>query len=343
MSPPLKARPPSATVLEQGLDPDPAAAPYQRIAGSLRRRIESGRLRPGDRVPSTRALARKWGVALATAAHALNTLVADGWVQTVPRVGSVVAGDGARAAREPVTHAPPLPMRQKIINCAIAIADGEGLAALSLRGVAARLQAPVTSLYRHVKSKDELLHRMTDAVLGEEPLPPEVPTGWRAQLELAARLQWRTLRRHPWLARLMSITRPRPLVGAIGHADWVLRALDVPGLDASQRMHLHIVLHGFVQGMAVNLETEADAASETGISDAEWMDTQTDAFTALAATGRYPAFAAVLRDLASGFQLDLDTVFELGLRTMLDGFDRLIRDADPRRPARARGRAPPGR
>src|SRR5271154_5764018 len=51
-----------------------SAPPYQRIAHSLRRRIESGHLRPGDRVPSTRAIARKWGVALATAAHALSAL-----------------------------------------------------------------------------------------------------------------------------------------------------------------------------------------------------------------------------------------------------------------------------
>jgi hypothetical protein len=168
---------------------------------------------------------------------------------------------------------------------------------------------------------------MTDAALGEVDLPARPPSGWRAQLELAARSQWSGLKRHPWLARTMSITRPMPLANAIAYAEWVLRALGGLGLDAALRMRLHIVLHAFVQGMAVNLETEADAASETGMSDSDWMDTQLGEFTALAETGRYPAFADVLQELDAGFQLDLDGLFELGLRAMLDGFARVIQAA----------------
>ena len=44
----------------------------------------------------------------------------------------------------------------------------------------------------------------------------------------------------------------------------------------------------------MNLETEAEAASETGMSDADWMDTQLAQFTKLASSGRFPAFAGVL-------------------------------------------------
>ena len=76
---------------------DGRAAPYQRIAESLRARIESGQLRPGDRVPSTRALARKWKVALATAAHALSALADEGLVTTAPRVGTIVASAASAA------------------------------------------------------------------------------------------------------------------------------------------------------------------------------------------------------------------------------------------------------
>jgi AcrR family transcriptional regulator len=309
--------------------PSSPPPPYERIADSFRRRIEAGLLVPGDRIPSTRGLARKWHVAVATAAHALKTLAAEGLVRTVPRVGTVVAGAGGGASLVTGARgAPPdrrLPsLRERLVVCAIAIADTEGLTALSLRGVAARLATPVTTLYRHVDNKDDLLRLMTEAALGEEQLPVERPAGWRAQLELAAQLQWRALRRHPWLARLMGVTRPRPLAAALTHADWVLKALEVPGLDAHQRMSLHIVLHGFIQGLAVNLETEADAASETGLSDTEWMHTQAAEFTALTATGRYPAFATVLRDLAEGFELDLDSIFHLGLCALLDGFGHLV-------------------
>lgn len=297
----------------------PGVPTYRRIALSIRRRIESGQFGPGDRIPSTRALARKWGVALATAAHAVSSLTADGLVQTLPRTGTIVAA-GPRSA----SHRAPDLTRAKIVATAIAIADAEGLAAVSLRGVAVRLDAPVTSFYRHIKGKDALLWAMTDAALGEVDLPARPPRGWRAQLELAARSQWSGLKRHPWMARTMSITRPMPLANAIAYAEWVLRALGGLGLDAALRLRLHIVLHAFVQGMAVNLETEADAASETGMSDSDWMDTQLGDFTALAETGRYPAFADVLQELDASFELDLDGLFELGLRAVLDGFERVI-------------------
>ena len=292
-------------------------APYLRIADSLRRRIESGQLRPGDRVPSTRALARKWKVALATAAHALRTLMAEGLLRSMPRVGTLVASGSPKAP--PSRRGQGERGREAIIAAAVTIADAEGLAALSLRGVAARLGAPVTSLYRHVNGKEELLRGMTEAVMQEESLPARPPAGWRAQLEVAARLQWRVLRRHPWLARLMSITRPRPLPNVIAHVDWVLRALEGHGFSANLRMQLHIVLHAFIQGFAMNLETEADAAGETGMSDSAWMDSQLADFTALATTGRYPAFSSVVAELDAGFEVDLDQLFELALQTTLDG------------------------
>ncbi len=85
------------------------------------------------------------------------------------------------------------------------------------------------------------------------------------------------------------------------------------------------MLYAFVRGMAVNLETEADAASETGMNDSDWMDTQLGSFTALAASGRFPALARVLGELDATFELDLNALFELGLRLLLDGFERIVK------------------
>ena len=115
-------------------DADP---PYKRIAADLRQRIASGELRPGDRVPSTRELAREWHVAMATAAHALKTLAHEGVVRGVPRVGTVVANAriGRTVQRERETEL----TRGRIVTAAIEIADTEGLVALSLRSVAARV------------------------------------------------------------------------------------------------------------------------------------------------------------------------------------------------------------
>ena len=311
---------------------------YLEIAAALRAQIAAGDLRPGAPVPSTRALAREWKVALATAAHALRTLASEGVVEGVPRYGTIVARTRSRTARaandsghEPARAAL---TRERIVAAAMLIADREGLASVSLRGVAAKLDASVMSLYRHVKSKEELFRALVDVALGESVLPESPPPGWRAQLELVARREWAAFRQHPWLARVMSISRPEPLASSIAYAEWMLRALDGHGLDAVTRMQMHITLFGFVQGIAVNLETEAEARGDTGMTDDEWMQTRLPDFAALAASGRFPFFAAVLRELDPGFDLSFDDLFELGLRALLDGFAHVIDDSVARRAPR---------
>jgi DNA-binding transcriptional regulator YhcF (GntR family) len=297
---------------------------YRRIGEDIRLRIERGELAPGDRVPSTRELAREWKVAMATAAHALRALAEEGVVRAVPRVGTVVASGRERATARRETAARDAEVtRARIVDAAIEVADREGLGALSLRAVSARVGAPVMSLYRYVENKEELLRLMTDAALGEEPLPTVAPDGWRAQLRLASRAEWRTFRRHPWLARVVNLTRPEPLPNAMRYAEWMFRALGATGADPHTQMRVHVILHGFVQGLAVNVEAEADAASETGLSEAEWMETRQRAFEAIAASGQYPSFARVFAGLGE-FEMDLDDLFERGLAALLDGFAKVL-------------------
>jgi DNA-binding transcriptional regulator YhcF (GntR family) len=297
-------------------------SPYARIADDLRRRVEAGQLVPGERVPSTRTLARTWKVANATAAHALQALVQEGILEARPRSGTVVAGARARAGR--ATASEHELTRARVIAAALDIADQEGLSALSIRGLAAKLGAPTMSLYRHVRSKEELLMLMTDTALGEEKLPEPPPKGWRAQLEVGARLEWKILRRHPWLARVVHISRPTPMPNALTFANWVMRALHSTALDAAGKLQLHVLLHGFIQGLAVNVEAEAQAVGETGLSEQDYMRQQEERFGALAATGRFPYFALMMKELPQEFDIDFDDLFERGLRALLDGFTPVI-------------------
>ena len=64
--------------------------PYMQIAEDIRRQIRSGQLRDGDLVPSTRQLAREWGVSVPTAAKALTTLRSEGYVRGVAGTGTIV-------------------------------------------------------------------------------------------------------------------------------------------------------------------------------------------------------------------------------------------------------------
>jgi GntR family transcriptional regulator len=64
---------------------------YKRIYSATRDRITAGELRPGDPVPSERALAGEFNVSLMTARQSLNALESDGWVVRRPGVGTFVA------------------------------------------------------------------------------------------------------------------------------------------------------------------------------------------------------------------------------------------------------------
>ncbi len=64
---------------------------YKKIQGTLRRRIDSGQLRPGNPVPSERELARIHRVSLMTARHALTELARDGIVERRHGAGTFVA------------------------------------------------------------------------------------------------------------------------------------------------------------------------------------------------------------------------------------------------------------
>jgi AcrR family transcriptional regulator len=172
------------------------------------------------------------------------------------------------------------------------------------------------SLYQHVTSKDDLVTLMIDRAFGEDPLPAQPPTGWRAALEITARLQWAGFRRHPWLAPAMSLTRPQLVPSALAHTEWVLAALDGSGLDPAAAFNVHIMLFSYVRGMAVNLESEAQAEAESGLTAEEWMDANADTLASLAAAGSFPHFHRVA---SLDFDFDLDGLFELGLRCLLDG------------------------
>ncbi|GGP91435.1 GntR family transcriptional regulator [Streptomyces roseolilacinus] len=300
--------------------------PYRRIAADIRRRIAEGELVPGDRVPSTRKLAEQWGVALATATKALTELRLEGYVETRPRAGTVVAPRRRAAPEPPAAHRRPDGAgeadltRERVVRAAIEIADTEGLAALSMRGVAARLGVAAMSPYRHVGGKGRLVSLMADAAYGELGYPDPPPPGWRARLELGARTLWRLHRRHPWLAHVSPLTRPLVLPNVLVHGEWLLAALEDRGLDAVTRMDVQLLVFTHVQGVAVTLEREAQAEAATGKTDDEWMDTQRSALGALAASGRYPSFARTLGALENGeYDLDLDALFDLGLTALLDG------------------------
>ena len=125
---------------------------------------------------------------------------------------------------------------------------------------------------------------------------------------------------HPWLASALSLTRPQALPAALPYTEWVLTALAGHGLDLDAMFTAYLTLINYVRGIAVNLESEAEAEAVCGLNSEEWLDTQTTASRVAPGSpdgrkmiGRVPNFS-------------LDPVFEFGLQRLLDGLATLIAD-----------------
>ncbi|QIS05213.1 TetR family transcriptional regulator [Nocardia brasiliensis] len=93
--------------------------------------------------------------------------------------------------------------REQIVAAAVELLDAEGLEALSMRKLGAKLGAGATSLYWYVANKNELLELALDEFWGmvETPEPDEVP--WRELLSTFAYNFRSLLRAHPWGAALI--------------------------------------------------------------------------------------------------------------------------------------------
>ncbi|MDH6575459.1 TetR/AcrR family transcriptional regulator C-terminal domain-containing protein [Kitasatospora sp. MAP5-34] len=93
--------------------------------------------------------------------------------------------------------------RAAIVREAIAMLDADGIDALSMRKLGARLNAGATSLYRHVATKDELMELAVDEAIAEISVPPADSPDWRAAATEAAGSFRATALRHPWLASVL--------------------------------------------------------------------------------------------------------------------------------------------
>ena len=75
---------------------------YQQIRNQVVVSIASGELRPGEKLPTVRALAEEAGINMMTASKAYQLLKAEGYITTGRRDGAAVRAPAAGAAPETV-------------------------------------------------------------------------------------------------------------------------------------------------------------------------------------------------------------------------------------------------
>ncbi|WP_433345858.1 TetR/AcrR family transcriptional regulator [Microtetraspora malaysiensis] len=215
----------------------------------------------------------------------------------------------ARPPRAALTH-------DRIAEAAVAIADAEGIDAVSMRRLAERLGVATMGLYRYVRGKDEVIELMLDAVIGRE-AQVEPAADWRATLRAAAWGLRAVLLRHPWIVRISTWSGPLT-PHLVGRLDGLLASLDHLDLDADTRMVVVGTVSAYVNGAVSTDIGLVEQMRNEGVSEMnELRHLYASRMMWLLDSGRYPAFERYIRE---GVRKDeSEWRFELGLECVLDG------------------------
>ncbi|HEX2362396.1 MAG TPA: TetR/AcrR family transcriptional regulator [Jiangellaceae bacterium] len=227
------------------------------------------------------------------------------------------AAPGSRGPRPSLTLA-------RVVDTAVAVADAEGLAAVSMRRVADELGVTTMSLYRYVPSKDSLLELMQDAGSGAPPEARDPPGPWRTELERWARSQKAVYRARPWLLHV-PLAGPPMGPNSLGWMESALASLQDTGLGPDDMLFVLLLVTVYVRGEAQLGFGIAEAAERTGVSAQERDEVYANMMQSLLSSGRYPALARITA--AGVFELaeqDPDADFEFGLSRILDGVQALV-------------------
>jgi AcrR family transcriptional regulator len=194
---------------------------------------------------------------------------------------------------------PPAHSRAAITAAAVALADAEGLAAVTMRAVAARLGAGTMSLYNYVPNKETLLELMIDQVGGDHRLPARPSGDWRSDLRQIAHEQRVIMRRHPWLPAALPA---RQTLGpnTVAVLEYALAALAPTGLEAQARLEIFSLLSGFVASHSSYELAQERAIEAAGRTSDELLDAQARYLRSVAAGGDHPQLAQALAAPSGG-------------------------------------------
>ena len=207
--------------------------------------------------------------------------------------------------------------RTDVAAAAIRIADAEGIAAVTMRRVAAELGTGTMTLYNYVPAKEHLVQLMADQTAAEYAYPPIPPPGSREGIADLARQGRDIARRHPWLPVVMN---PPPPMGpcTLRYIDYFLGLLAGTRLGTAAKMETIAVINGFaLMYGAMQAALDAERA-RTGITEQEQQAAPVKILAEAAASGSYPNLAAALT-APSTQQRTADQNFESCLTRLIDG------------------------
>jgi AcrR family transcriptional regulator len=219
--------------------------------------------------------------------------------------------------------------REQIVTQAIQLLDTEGSDALSMRRLAARLEAGATSLYWHVANRDELIELVIDEVYGELEVPdpdnPDDAADWRAATRRFAHSMRATTVRHPWLVSVLEHLVAAYLGPNLTRGtEQMLGLFEAAGFELAEAERALNTLSAYVLGMAISEAAWHSWLARHGQTPEDWAadamrvaDEATEGYERLRQVVALYEGADPLKAVDEDFDYGLDRVLD-GLQARLD-------------------------
>jgi AcrR family transcriptional regulator len=206
---------------------------------------------------------------------------------------------------------------EKILRCAVRLADEKGIEALSMRTLATKLGVEAMSLYNHVANKEEILDGIVDVVVSEI----DVPVGgsdWRTGMRRRAVSAHEVLLRHPWASGLIE-SRASTSPIRFRYANSVLGILRQAGFSVELAYQAFLTLDSYIYGFVLQEVSWPYGPEE--------LPAVVDRLRPQIAAGEYPHVSEVMT-----FTLQKHTQsrrgygaeFAFGLELILDGLEKML-------------------
>jgi AcrR family transcriptional regulator len=207
--------------------------------------------------------------------------------------------------------------RERAVVSAMALADSNGLASLTMRKLAEALGVEAMSLYHHVANKEQLLDGMIEAVFSEIDLPPK-DVNWKTGIRHRSNSVRAVLLRHSWALGIMeSRTSPGPSI--LRHHDGVLECLRTGGFSVPMAAHAYALVDSYVYGFVLQ---EVNLPFDDGGNVTEIVE---EVFLPQMSSQDHPYLTELTVEhvMKPGYRFGDE--FAFGLDLILDGLDRAAR------------------
>jgi TetR/AcrR family tetracycline transcriptional repressor len=214
--------------------------------------------------------------------------------------------------------------RQRIVTEALVVIAHDGVQALTMRSLAARLGVVPGALYHHVGNKQQLQDLLLDGVLAEVDVHTDPSLAWTEQLKILAHRLRQVLEAHPGVAAILK-TRDPLGPHSLALAEALLAPLQAAGFPDRQAGLAFSLLLDYTVGFAVS--SPRTSVNEQRVRDTA-IRTQLHQFFRSLPPDRFPALVALGQHV---WVDNRDERFTAGLQVLVDGLDHAQRS--PHRPA----------